>query len=192
MLEGIKFKNFPTFNKFLRTSFIDKLSLTNTFANPRISKVTVFLDLKSLDSFDSARLVAAFFILRLLSGRKPYVLRFGLFQTFRERDYDVVVSVDLTTARLYDFLAILAYKIFPFLSKADFSSNALVMEDGIAVNYAVADLSFIRVVETHSIFFKWHDIVRIRLNFSTFNFAEVDLKLSSLKLNCNYKVLKNK
>jgi len=154
MITVRKFNKLSTALRTFRITFIDKLNVQNTFLVPKIKGAEVFIELKSLENFDNSRLIAAAFILRLISGQKPYVSRLGLFQTFREKDYDAQVRVDLSLHTLYDFLDLLAHDVLPFLSKADFFSNAILSKEGVVVNFTISDLSFLRVVETHSIFFK--------------------------------------
>lgn len=149
-----KFNSIATHTAVLKTALFDKLNLSNTFSCPSVVYGSLFIELKSLDNFDNTRLIAAVFILRLLSRRKPYVARFGLFQTFREKDYDILVRVDLRTGALLQFIELLAHDILPFLPKADLICNALKKRNGFLINFIIMDLSFLRVVETHSIFFK--------------------------------------
>lgn len=154
MLVGSKkYKNNLTFVKTLRVSFLDKLNLRNTYAIPGVT-ASVTIDLKNLEDFDSSRLIAAMFATRLLTGCKPYVSRFGLFQTFKEKAYDAVVRVDVRSDKVFELLEVLAYEILPFVARADCVTSALIEEYGTVVLFAISDLSFIRVVETHSIFFK--------------------------------------
>lgn len=149
-----KFNNNLTFGKTSRLVLLDRLNLTNSFACPTLSRAKLSIALTRLENFDSSRLLAAVFILTLLSGCRPYVVRFNLFQTFHEKDYDVHVAVDLPRASAESFSELFALHILPFLPKADLSSYALKIAKNIVVNFTIADLSFIRVVETHSIFFK--------------------------------------
>jgi len=178
-----KFSGVVTHLAVFRTSLFDKLNLRNTFSCPQVVWGSVLIELKSLESFDSSRLVAAVFILRLLSKNKPYVARFGLFQTFKEKDYDMSVRVDLRGIDLIRFIELLAYDILPFLPKADLIFNALKIKDGFIVDFIIMDLSFLRVVETHSTFFKWHDKIKIKLFVSLTGSAILHLLLSLLKLN---------
>lgn len=177
-----KYNNRATFLKTLRLSFLDKLNLQNTYKVMGVS-ATVMFDLKNLEDFDSTRLVASMFAARLLTGCKPYVSRFGLFQTFREKDYDVVVQVEVRGWALFEFLGVLAYEILPFVAKADCKSSILGGGEGIVVLFAISDLSSIRVIETHFIFFKWHDTIKVRLCFTTSEITEVDAFLSAFKVN---------
>lgn len=149
-----KFNSLITLRTNTRLALIDKLSLTNTYACPDLLKACLFIDLKGLENFDSPRLLAAIFVLTLLGGTRPYVVRFNLFQTFHEKDYDAKVVLDLNSIMAYKFSQHLSTYILPFLSKADFSFYALKNSKGVIVNFTIADLSFIRVIETHSIFFK--------------------------------------
>jgi len=169
--------------KTLRTSFIDKLNAKNTFFCAKGVAASVYIEMKNLEDFDSVRLIAAHFILYLLTGCRPYVARFGLFQTFKEKEYDVVVRVDVRKQALLRLIEALSYEIFPFIAKADCTSQINIVKKGIVVGFTISDLSFIRVVETHSIFFKWHD--RIKINFSFFNATVdfVDVYFSSFKIN---------
>jgi len=111
------------------------------------------IDLKSLDNFDSNRLIASMFILRILSNRKPYVTRFSLFQTFREKDYDASLIVNIRRLQLYKFIDLYSSKVSPFLPKLEIKCNKK-LKKGIAAEFTLLDLSFIRVVEVHSVFFK--------------------------------------
>lgn len=149
-----KFKNFLTYKKYTRLSLIDKNLILNTFLLPSVQSASVFLDLKLLEDYDNSRLLASMFFLRLICNRKPYVSRFGLFQTFLRKEYDALVKVDLRGKILYEFLETLSLGILPFLSKTDFDKRTLKTPNGVVVNFSILDLSFLRVVETHSAFFK--------------------------------------
>lgn len=153
VLTGNKYNIAPLVSKTLRTSFIDKLSLRTTFFAAGVSG-TVSIELKNLEDFDSVRLIAANFILYLLTGVRPYVARFGLFQTFKEKDYDVIVRVSVRKLNALRLLETLSYEILPFIARADCTSRVTSISKGVVVGFTISDLSFIRVVETHSIFFK--------------------------------------
>lgn len=180
-----KFNSFSSYLAVFRVALFDKLNLSNSFSCPSLSSGSVFIELKSLENFDNTRLVAAVFILRLLSKRKPYVARFGLFQTFREKDYDVLVRVDLHNSTLFQFVELLAYDILPFLPKADLIASASKKKNGFLVNFIILDLSFLRVVETHSTFFKWHDRVKIQFFLPASNRVFLQLLVGLFKLNTN-------
>ena len=183
MLTGArKYNNRLAFLKTLRLSFVDKLNLQNTYKLFTAAAV-VTIDLKNLEDFDSTRLIAAMFATRLLTGCKPYVSRFGLFQTFKEKDYDALVQVEVRSFALFELLEVLAHEILPFVAKADCKVSVLTGEEGIVVLFAISDLSFIRVIETHSIFFKWHDTIKVRLYFPTSEISEVGSYLSAFKVN---------
>lgn len=149
-----KFNIYNTYKRSFRIAFFDKLLSQNTYALPSVVKASLFIDLKSLEDFDSSRVIAAMFILRLLGGRRPYVVRFGLFQTFHDKVYDAYVQVNLAGDALYNFLGLITYDIIPFLAKVDFLFNYTSSDEGIVANFTIADLSFLRVVETHSVFFR--------------------------------------
>lgn len=149
-----KFLRELTNKSVLRVALLDKLLLTNTYACPTVFRGRLFFELKNLNSFDSSRILAASFALRLLGGSKPYFVRFGLFQTFHNKDYDALAVVDLNAKFAHQLIEIISVNILPFVAKADFSTYALKNKEGVEVNFTVADLSFIRVIETHSIFFK--------------------------------------
>lgn len=149
-----KYSISPLVSKTLRTSFIDKLSPRTTFFCAAGVSGTVSIELKNLEDFDSVRLIAANFILYLLTGSRPYVARFGLFQTFKEKEYDVIVRVNVRKLNALRLLETLSYEIFPFIARADCVSRVTSINKGVVVGFTISDLSFIRVVETHSIFFK--------------------------------------
>ena len=140
--------------KTLRTSFIDKLNTKNSCFLIKGVSGSISIELKNLDDFDSMRLIAANFILYLLTGCRPYVARFGLFQTFKEKMYDAIVQVSVRNLSLLRLLETLSYEILPFIAKADCISKFTLANKGVVVLFTISDLSFIRVVETHSIFFK--------------------------------------
>lgn len=149
-----KFGNDLTYSSTTRLALMEKLGVSNTYVCPSLLRGRLFIELKNLINFDSSRIIAAAFLLRLLSGAKPYVLRFGLFQTFHNKEYDVLVVVDFGARHAFNFIETVSVNILPFIAKADFSIHALKSKEGVTVNFTVADLSFIRVIETHSIFFK--------------------------------------
>lgn len=137
-----------------RLLLIEKCQLNNSYALTNFTRVKLLIELNALENFDSPRLLAALFLLTILGGSKPYVLKFTLFQTFHEKDYDAKVVLDLANSLAYRFVELMSFEVLPFLSKVDLSSYALKIKKGTMVNFTISDLSFIRVVETHSIFFK--------------------------------------
>lgn len=177
-----KFNFLSTYNNTLRLTVVDKFNLINHFTLPSISSASVSIELNELGNFDSSRLIASMFILRLISKKKPYVARFGLFQTFKERDYDVLVLVKITGSDLYRFIEFISCCVIPNISKVDFSLNIVKILKGLLVNITIADLSFIRVVETHSIFFKWHEKIRIEISVKSTDINILDILVTALKL----------
>lgn len=161
-----KFNSYLNYKKSSRLLFIDKFGLTNSYGCPSLENTKLWIDLKSLENFDSSRLLAAVFILRILGGSKPYIIRFNLFQTFHEKKYDARVVLTLGNQLTHSASEMLSIDVLPFLAKVDLSAYAKNSIDGFIANFTIADLSFIRVVETHSIFFKWHDKVNIRFAFN--------------------------
>jgi hypothetical protein len=112
-----------TYSGILREVVSSKVLVSNTFGCPKFVSGCLFLELSNLDNFDSSRLVAASFILTILSHRRPYIIRFRLFETFHEKDYDITVQVNLIKTTLFNFIKILASDILPFLSKVDFEKS---------------------------------------------------------------------
>lgn len=156
-----------TYRSIIRQVVLDKLLVSNSYACPTIRSGALFLELRNLDSFDTSRLVAASFLLKILTNRRPYVTRFSLFQTFHNKNYDVSVRVDLRGTALFEFIKILVSDILPFLSKLDVEKQVVAgYLKGSLVSFTIHDLSFMRVIETHSVFFKWRDKVCIKLFFS--------------------------
>lgn len=149
-----RFNLISFYSSTLRLSLLDKFLAHNLYLIPDISAGILSVQLKDLSDFDDSRLIAAVFILRLLSGGKPYISRFGLFQTFYTRNYDSVVEVRIGRHASYSLVALLAERVLPFLAKADFRINIQKKKNGTLVTMTIADLSFIRVVETHSVFFR--------------------------------------
>ena len=148
-----KFNFSSSYKKIIRLLLLDKFNYTNSYSIPKLESVSLSIDLKSLDNFDSNRLIASMFILRILSNRKPYVTRFSLFQTFREKDYDASLIVNIRRLQLYKFIDLYSSKVSPFLPKLEIKCNKK-LKKGIAAEFTLLDLSFIRVVEVHSVFFK--------------------------------------
>lgn len=180
-----KFNFSSHYEQALRVALIDKLALKNAYTVPSIANSFLAINLKELSDFDDSRLIAAVFILRLLSGGRPYIARFGLFQTFHTKSYDALVHVNVRQMATYHMMGLLAERVLPFIAKADFTTNVVKKKNGILVFMTIADLSFIRVVETHSVFFRWHDKIRIALNFGCDDASHVLLLLSGLKFRLN-------
>lgn len=176
-----KFNFFEQYKKTSRIFLLDKLGAGNVNLCPFVGTAYATIELRELSDFDDSRLIAATFILRLLSGGRPYISRFGLFQTFYTRAYDVSVYVSVKKASASLLLTTLSERIFPFLAKADFSKNFLKTKNGILVGMTISDLSFVRVVETHSVFFRWHDKIRIGLNIERGSPLAADLVFSVFK-----------
>lgn len=179
----LKYSNDATYKLTARRAFLDKLNRANSFTSSKLIGAKLYITLTRLDTFDSSRIIAALFILTLLSGCKPYIVRFGLFQTFHEKDYDAIIVVNLNKRKIYSFFETLSLGVVPFLPKADLRVHALKIGGGVVVQLAIADLSFIRVVETHSIFFKWYDSLSVSLTFDKPDLAEIKLFLSAYKFN---------
>lgn len=183
LLSNEKFNTRLNHSLNFRTSIAEKLNLKNSYNCPTLLRSKLMIDLKGLENFDSPRLLAAIFILTLLGNSKPYVLRFNLFQTFHDKDYDAQVVVDLNKKKSQRLTELLSLDIMPFLPKADLSSYALKNKHGVLVNFTIADLSFIRVVETHSIFFKWHDKVNLQFVIKAGDVFSSKLLLSAFRIN---------
>jgi hypothetical protein len=181
MFAAHKFNFSEQYKKTSRVLLLDKLGSTNINLCPSVGVSYLTIELRELSDFDDSRLIAAMFILRLLSGGRPYISRFGLFQTFYTRAYDVSVYVSVNKFGAETLLTTLSERIFPFLAKADFSKNFLKTTNGILVGMAISDLSFVRVVETHSVFFRWHDKIRIGLNIERGSLAAADLVFNTFK-----------
>jgi len=150
----VKFDNLNFYNNSVRLPIIDKYNYSNTYQCPSFSGAILFIELRNLDTFESSRLIASFFVLRLLTGQKPYISRLNVFQTFKKSDYDLTVLVSIRGNNLFNFLELLGYELLPFTSKIDVKSNIVKNKYGIVVNFVISDLSSIRVVETHSAFFR--------------------------------------
>lgn len=159
-----KFDNLNFYTKSARPTLIDKFNCSNSYQPPLFSSAVLFIELRGLDTFESSRLIASFFVLRLLSGQKPYISRLNVFQTFKKSEYDSVVLVSIRGARLFDFLELLGYELLPFTSKIDVKSNIVKNKYGVVVNFTISDLSSIRIVETHSAFFRWHDHLKVNIH----------------------------
>lgn len=176
-----KFDFCNQYSRTLRLCFSDKWGSQNVFSTPRLVDSYAVIELKELSDFDDSRLIAAVFILSLLSGGRPYISRFGLFQTFHTRVYDVLVQVNVGTSGAYNLVNALAERVLPFLAKVDFSMNIQKKKNGTLVGMTIADLSFVRVVETHSVFFRWHDKIRINLGIRHADILETSFLLSAFK-----------
>lgn len=176
-----KFNYSYVYKQAFAVALIDKLRLSNLHSLSLPSRALVHIDLQSLEDFDSSRVLASTFILRLLTGKRPYIARFGLFQTFHEKDYDAFVQVSLVGSSLYQFLGLLAERVLPLIAKVDFSESCVVEDKGVVARFAISDLSFIRVVETHSIFFRWHDRIHVTLWFSNGDLPAAKLVLDLLR-----------
>lgn len=118
-----KFDFYNQYSKALRLCFTDKWGARNVFCGPRLVDSYAVIELKELNDFDDSRLIAAVFILSLLSGGRPYISRFGLFQTFHTRVYDVLVQVNVGVSGAYTLINALVERVLPFLAKVDFSMN---------------------------------------------------------------------
>lgn len=149
-----KFSSLILLKRGVSLSLLDKLALSNSFMIPKLIKITVFIVLKSLDNFDSSRLVASTFLLRVLSKQRPYVVRFGLFQSFKERECDMLVQVSLCRLKMYEFLSFLVYEVIPFLPKSDFVISYSSCKSSVVAFFTISNLSFIRFIEMHSAFFR--------------------------------------
>lgn len=113
------------------------------------------------------RVLAAFFLLRVLTGKKPFISRFGCFQTFKKKNYDLIVEVTLVKEAIYTFLSLFSISILPELNILDLTTNLIVSKKFSIYFFSVRDLSFLRVVETHSVFFRWADHLNIKFFFSS-------------------------
>ncbi len=182
MLKLTKFNNNYTWRNTLRFVTINKLSLSNTFSVLTFNNVNIFLVLNNLENFDNSRLVAASFILKLISNQQPFVTKFSLFQTFRKKDYEITICVSLRDEKMYLFLSMLASAAIPVLSKADARVSFSSFNSCIVANFAIFDFSFIKIIETHSAFFRWRDKVNVSLYSNAKSFNEIKFLLGITKL----------
>lgn len=182
MLKLTKFSINNTWNKTLRAVLISKLNLSNSFSISEFTGVNIFLVLNNLDNFDSSRLVAASFILNLISNKRPSVLKFSLFQTFKKKEYAVHLCVSLRNESMYTFLSVLTNVILPSLSKSDVKVSYSLRNLCFVASFAITDFSFIKIVETHSVFFRWRDSVNIQLFTSARTMPNLNALFSVMKI----------
>lgn len=149
-----KFDNLNFYKNSARLPIIDKFNYLNTYQCPSFSSAVLSIELRGLETFDSSRVIASFFVLRLLTGQKPYISRLNVFQTFKKSEYDSLIIVSIQGNTLFSFLELLGYELLPFTSKIDIKSNIVKNKYGVVVNFTISDLSSIRIVETHSAFFR--------------------------------------
>lgn len=142
------------FDTSYRISTIDKYLLTNSFSLPKCELVTLSLKLTNLESFNSPRVVAAFFLLRYLSGRKPFITKFNIFQTFKKKRYDIHLQINLRNHSMYDFLCYFSSIILPNVPKLDLRYLILNSKEEMIYRYSISDLNFLKLVEMHPIFFR--------------------------------------
>ena len=176
-----KFNNKISYSKTISLALLDKVNLKNTFSKPTLSSMTVFIVLKSLENFDSPRLVASSFLLRVLTNQKPYIVRFGLFQSFKEKECDILIQVNLSKTNLHNFFFFLAYNILPFLPKNDLNFSYSKFNKSVVVFFTISNLSFIRFVEMHSAFFRWQDVLNIKLFLKANSPKEAEIFLNFSK-----------
>jgi len=181
-MQFTKFKLNHGWKSTFRVISINKLNLTNSFSLPEFKKISVFLVLNKLENFDNSRLVAASFILKLLTKQQPYVVKFNLFQTFKKKDYDINICVSLRNNNMYNFISVLSNLVIPALSKVDSRVKYSLCNSCIVANFAILDFSFIKIVETHSIFFRWRDRINISLHTNSKKIIDADYLLNTLKL----------
>lgn len=144
---------------------VEKLNLGNVMSLTLLNNITLVIHLNSIEDYDSPRVAASAFLLYLSSGQKPYISRFGLFQTFKIKNYDITMRVDLSTKNVNSFLSFFFFTVLTRLSKSGLKRNVLTSPKGIVARFAISDLSFIQLAETHPAFFKWSDILEV--NFIT-------------------------
>ena len=178
MNEQNKFNYLDSYARTTRLILIDRLALNNSYEVPEISFIVLSVSLSNLEDFDSSRIAAGSFLLRLMSDQKPYIIRFGLFQTFKEKKYDVIIQVSLRErSRRYKFLSLFGGAIIPALTKKEAYPIFSFRNLRVVANFAVKNLSFIRVIETHSAFFRWRGRLDVRLHSNTDN---IDLLMALL------------
>lgn len=128
-------------------------------------------------------LIANFFFLRYFTNKKPFFLPVKVVSTFKTKVYSFRCLIRLTKKDAFSFLlqnislaasqtASNDFGIYPFsLSPSNFT-------------FFLKNFSFLRVVETHPVFFRWNECLDITLNFKrATRMSEISDYLSLTKIN---------
>lgn len=145
---------------------IDKIGLKNTYSIPSFDRIVLTITLQELDDFDDIKLISSAFALFLISGRRPYITRFGVFQTFRTTSCDVILTVTLTDEfTICEVFQFISCQVLVYVSKHDLQINEFVSETGLTgIFFSLANLNFLKVIETHYIFFRWYERLHVRVS----------------------------
>lgn len=174
-------------NYLNRVLVIDKLHVTHTFKRIGLTKATVFMNLTGLISFNDPKLIASAFALFLITGKKPYITRFGMFETFHYIRCDIMLSVNaidyFTMFRIFQFIGCRALRA---ISKHDLDINDFSSFSSNGIFLSIANLNFLRVFETHYVFFRWYERVHFRIftNFPNVRLMHMGFSFFKFFKNC--------
>lgn len=138
---------------FLQLISVDKLQLKNYFSIAKLKYVGLAINLDNLDNFDSSRLLASFLILYILTGNKPYIIKFFVFQTFYKKTYNLILRINLTSIKAYHFLLFFNLDVLVELPKKSLVYKYSFKSNQVVFSFFLYNLNFIKIVETHFAFF---------------------------------------
>jgi|SRR5690606_2926692 hypothetical protein len=98
-------------------------------------------------------LIANFFFLRFFTGKTPFFLPMRVISTFKTKVYNFQCKVRLTKGDAFDFLL----RTFSFASQNTASNDFGFYSFAVSKNeitFFVKNFPYLRIVETHPIFFK--------------------------------------
>jgi len=128
-------------------------------------------------------LIANFFFLRILTDKTPFFLPVKIISTFKHKSYSFCCQIRLSKTRSFNFL----------LRDLSFASNNVSVNDFGFYKHKITSHSFtlfvknfpyMRIVETHPLFFKWNECLDVIINLrKDYNLNEIDSFLKLSKFN---------
>lgn len=130
-------------------------------------------------------LIANFFFLYYFTGKKPFFLPVKIISTFKTKVYNFQCYVRLTKKDSCSFLL----KQISFASKILTSNDFGVYAHSLSnkeFSFFLKNFPYLRLVETHPVFFKWNESLNVQVKFRQFiNFAEIKDFCCMLKIDKN-------
>lgn len=125
----------------------------NVFEIFNVKGVALFFKLEFMDSLLTDALIAMFFFLKYLFLQKPYFYPVKVMAGFKKKAYNCMCVLNLKKHLHFVFLMGFLAPISVFLGSSDFKINRRLISNS-TCGFSVYNLSFLRFVEIHPIFFR--------------------------------------
>lgn len=159
--------NFDAYKQnYINFIYIRRFNYFNINQVPQVKNI--FFKFKSLNlpTTLNLSLIANFFFLRYFTLKKPYFLPVKVISTFKKKIYHCICAVTLSKKDSFSFLGTRISYASNALSSVDFYPFFQSFIKSNQYLFILKNFTYISIVETHPVFFKWQEILEVTIKFT--------------------------